>query len=167
MIRNIVLVTWRNLIKNRFYTSINIIGLALGIAAFIIIGAFVRFEKSYDRMHPDAHNIYRVESLFYKGDHLNQNWPTSTNGYAKAMKDHLPGISSFTRINWYDAERIIRVNDIKYREEHVCFADTNFFSFFAYPLLKGDAATVLKEVNTIAISESAAKKYFGDRDPVG
>jgi putative ABC transport system permease protein len=167
MIRNIVLVTWRNLIKNRFYTSINIIGLALGIAAFIIIGAFVRFEKSYDRMHADADNIYRVESKFYKGEHLTDNWPTSTNGYGSAMKDHLPGISSFTRINWYDAERVLRVNDIKYREEHVCFADTNFFSFFSYPLLKGDAATVLKEVNTMVISESAAKKYFGDRDPVG
>lgn len=167
MIRNIILVTWRNLIKNRFYTSINIIGLALGIAAFIIIGAYVRFERSYDRMHPDAANIYRVESLFYKGGHLTDNWPTSTNGYASAMKEHLPGISSFTRINWFDSERVLRYNNIKYREEHVCFADTNFFSFFSYPLLKGDAATVLKEVNTMVIAESAAKKYFGDKDPVG
>ena len=167
MIRNILLVTWRNLIKNRFYTSINIIGLALGIAAFILIGAYVRFEKSYDRMHRDAENIYRVESMFYKGENLTDNWPTSTNGYARAMKDHLPGISSFTRINWYDAERVIRFNNIKYREEHVCFADTNFFSFFSYPLLKGDAVTVLKEVNTMVISESAAKKYFGEADPVG
>ena len=167
MIRNILLVTCRNLFKNRGYSSINIIGLALGMAAFILIGAYVHFEKSYDNMHPDADNIYRVESRFYKGARLTDDWATSTNGYAKAMKDNLPGIASYARINWSNAERIVRYNTIKYREEHVCFADSNFFAFFAYPLLKGDAATVLKEVNTMVISQSAAKKYFGDAEPVG
>jgi putative ABC transport system permease protein len=167
MLRNILLVTYRNLTKNRFYTSINIVGLALGIAAFIFIGAYVHFEKSYDRAHSDANNIYRVESRFYKGDHLTDDWATSTNGYAKAMKENIPGITSFTRINWFKSERVIRYNDIKYREEHVCFADSNFFSFFSYPLLKGDASTVLQEVNTMVISESAARKYFGNADPIG
>jgi putative ABC transport system permease protein len=167
MIRNILLVTWRNLIKNRFYTSINIIGLALGLATFIVIGAYVRFEKSYDRMHADAENIYRVESAFYKGDELTDNWPTSTNGYAKAMKENFSEVTSFTRINWHNSERVIRYNNIKYREENVCFADSNFFSFFQYPLLKGNAATMLKEANTMVISESAAQKYFGNTDAIG
>ncbi|HEX9512568.1 MAG TPA: ABC transporter permease [Puia sp.] len=167
MIRNILLVTWRNLTRHRAYTFINIIGLAIGIAVFILIGAYAHFEKSYDRMPIGADNIYRVESQFYKGGHLTDNWPTSTNGYAKAMKDALPGITSFARINWYDAERVVRYKDAKYREEHVCFADSNFFSFFSYPLLKGDAQTALKEVNAIVLSESAAKKYFGDADPMG
>jgi putative ABC transport system permease protein len=167
MIRNMLLVTWRNLVKNRIYTGINIVGLALGFAAFLLIGAYVHFENSYDRMHRDADKIYRVESKFYKGDQLTDDWPTSTNGYARAMKDNLPEISSFARIDWHNSERVVRYNNTKHREEHVCFADSNFFSFFSYPLLQGDSSTVLREANTMVLSESAAKKYFGDADPVG
>src|SRR5258708_39075844 len=108
MIRNILLVTWRNLTRHRAYTFINIIGLAIGIAVFILIGAYAHFEKSYDRMPIGADNIYRVESQFYKGGHLTDNWPTITNGQAKALKDALPGLTSFARINWYDTERAVR-----------------------------------------------------------
>jgi len=167
MLRNILLVTFRNLKKNKNYTLINVIGLALGIAAFVLIRAYVHFEKSYDRMNADAGNIYRVESQFYKGDRLNDSWATSTNGYAPAMKANFPEIASFTRINWNNSERVVRYQNIKFREEHVCFADSNFFQFFSYKLLKGDAASVLRHVNTIAISESAAQKYFGKSDPMG
>ncbi len=167
MIRNILLVTYRNLVKNKIYTFINVTGLALGMAAFILITAFVNFEKSFDRIHPDAANIYRVESQFYRGQELTDSWPTSTNGYAPAMKANFPEIASYSRISWAGSERVVKYNNTKYREEHVCFADSNFFSFFAYPLVKGDALTALKEVNTIVISQSAAKKYFGDADAMG
>lgn len=167
MLRNILLVTYRNLTKNRVYTFITVIGLALSIATFILINAYVNFEKSYDNIHAGGDHIYRVESQFYKGNNITDDWSTSTNGYARAMKDNLPGIESFTRINWHNAERMVRYNDIKYREERVAFADSNFFSFFSYPLLSGDPFTVLKEVNTVVISASAAKKYFGNDNPVG
>jgi putative ABC transport system permease protein len=167
MIRNILLVTYRNLVKNKIYTFINVTGLALGMAAFILITAFVNFEMSFDRSHPDAANIYRVESQFYRGHELTDSWPTSTNGYAPAMKANFPEIASYARISWANSERVVKYENTKYREEHVCFADSNFFSFFAYPLVKGDPLTVLKEVNTIAISQSAAKKYFGNADAIG
>jgi len=167
MIRNILLVTYRNLVKNKIYTFINVTGLALGMAAFILITAFVNFEKSFDRIHPDAANIYRVESQFYRGHELTDSWPTSTNGYAPAMKANFPEIASYARISWANSERVVKYNNTKYREEHVCFADSNFFSFFAYPLVKGDPLTVLKEVNTIVISQSAAKKYFGNAEAIG
>jgi putative ABC transport system permease protein len=167
MLRNMLLVTYRNLVKNKTYTLINVIGLALGIAAFVLIRAYVHFEQSYDHMNADAGNIYRVESQFYKGDVLNESWATSTNGYAPAMKASFPEIASFTRINWSNSERVVRYQNIKFREEHVCFADSNFFKFFSYKLLKGDAATILSNVNTIALSASAAQKYFGSTDPMG
>lgn len=167
MIKNFLLITWRTLTRNKVYSFINIIGLALGMAAFILITAYVHFERSYDSMQKDAGNIFRVESSFYKGEHLTDDWATSTNGYAKALKDNLPEISSFTRINWNNSERVVRYKEIRFREEHVCFADTNFFSFFSYPLLKGNPLTVLKESNSVVISASAAKKYFGNNDPVG
>ncbi|WP_162852581.1 ABC transporter permease [Dinghuibacter silviterrae] len=157
--------TWRHLSRHKTYTALNVLGLALGIASFVLIGGYTRFERSFDRMH--APNIYRVESRFYRGNDMTDDWPTSTNGYAPAIKDNLSGIASYTRINWYNSERVVRYGEVKFREEHVCYADSNFFSFFAYPLLKGDPATVLREVNTIVLSASAARKYFGQADPMG
>jgi len=167
MFKNILLITRRTLFKNKIYALVNIGGLTLGIAAYILISSYVNFEKSYDHFFKGADSIYRVESSFYKGDHLTDSWPTSTNGYATAMKANFPEIASTVRINWNNSERVVRYNNIKYREEHVCFADTNFFSFFSYPLLKGDPKTVLKDVNTMVISQSAAQKYFGNADPMG
>ncbi len=167
MFRNILLVTYRNLIKNKAYSFINIVGLTLGIAAFILVSAYVHFEKSYDRMPGAGGTIYRVESQFYKGGQLTDDWATSTNGYARAMMGNLPEMASFARIDWHNSERVVRYRQTKYREEHVCFADSNFLSFFSYPLIKGDPLKALEEVNTIVISESAAKKYFGNADPIG
>jgi putative ABC transport system permease protein len=167
MIRNVLLITYRNLVNTKVYTIVNILGLALGISAFILIGAYVHFERSFDRMHADADGIYRIESQFYKNGELTDNWATSTNGYGPAMKTNMPEIASFARINWNNSERVVRYKDVKFREQHVCFADTNFFKFFSFPLVKGDVSTVLSGVNTIAISESAAKKYFGNVDPMG
>ncbi|HEY4327020.1 MAG TPA: ABC transporter permease [Mucilaginibacter sp.] len=167
MLKNILLTTRRTLIKNKTYSLVNIGGLTIGIAAYILISAYVNYENSYDRSFENAKGIYRVESSFYKGDQQTDSWPTSTNGYATAMKQNFPEIASIVRINWNNSERVIRYNNIKYREEHVCYADTNFFSFFSYPLIKGDAKTMLKDVNTIIISESAARKYFGQADPMG
>lgn len=167
MARSFFTLLWRNLVRNKGYSFINIAGLSLGLAAFILISAYVHFERSYDRMYPDGDNIYRVESSFYRGAQLTDDWPTSTNGYGKAMKDNFPEIAAVTRINWNNSERVVSYKNTRFREAHVCFADTNFFSFFSYPLLKGNPATALKDVNTIAISASAAKRYFGDADPMG
>jgi putative ABC transport system permease protein len=157
----------RNLRKHLGSSLINIICLSLGLAAFMLINAYVRFEKSYDKSHADAGRIYRVESRFYSGNQLINDWATSTNGYAPAIKDHFPEVQDYARINWHDGERVVRNGNVKFREEHVCYADSNFFSFFSYPLLEGDPNTVLKEPNTVVISESSAKRYFGHEDPIG
>ena len=167
MLRNILLITWRHLRRQKIFTLINISGLAIGIAAFIIINAYARFEQGYDRMLEKDGQVYRVESRFYRGQQMTDDWATSTNGYATAMRREMPEIASAARISWYNAERVVRNGDIRFREEHVCFADSNFFQFFRYPLLKGDPARVLQDVNSVVLSKSAARKYFGDADPVG
>ena len=166
MLKNFFVSSFRNLYKNRTFTVINITGLALGIACFLLIISYVLFEYSYDNFHPDLDKIYRIESLFYKGDNITDNWPTSTNGYAPAMHKNFPEINDFTRINWYDSYRTIRYEDIKFREKHVCYADSNFFTFFSFPILKGDPETFLIEPNSIVISESIARKFFKDQDPM-
>lgn len=164
MLRNLLLVTYRNLIRNISYTFINVTGLSLGLAAFIAICAYVHYEKSFDTMYPDGNRIYRAESRFYRQGELTDAWATASNGYAKAMYDNLPGIADYARISWNGNERVVRYRDTKYREQRVCFADSNFFSFFSLPLLKGDAISALKEVNTVVISSAEAKKYFGSID---
>jgi putative ABC transport system permease protein len=167
MLRNILLVTCRNFHQNKVFTLINIFGLALGIAAFIVISGYTHYERSYDRMLGAADSIYRVESRFYKGEQLTDDWATSTNGYATAMKKEFPEIAACTRISWYNSERVVRYGTMKYREAHVCFADSNFCRFFNYPLVKGDPSTALKEAGSLILSESAAKKYFGSADAIG
>ncbi len=168
MFRNYIRTALRHLQRGKASTFINIFGLGLGLAAFIGISAYVKYESSYDRMLiPPGQTIYRVESQFYKGGQLTDDWATSTNGYALALKDHFPQVADYTRINWSNSERVVRRGTVHFREAHVCFADSNFFSFFPYGWLKGNKSAALREVNSVVISASTARKYFGDADPLG
>lgn len=168
MFHNYLRTAIRNLLHARTYTIINILGLALGLAAFIGISAYVKYESTFDRMLvSDSERVYRVESSFYRGSQLTDDWATSTNGYAPAIRDRFPEIADFTRISWNNSERVVRYGNTRHREAHVCFADSNFFSFFRYQWLKGDKNTALREINSIVLSASSAHKYFGDADPIG
>ena len=167
MLRNYFLISLRHLLKNKLFSFINILGLSLGIAGFLLIISYVRFEYSYDHINEEIGEIYRVESIFYKGDIKTDHWPTSTNGAGAALKESFPEVLDMTRINWHNSDRMVRYEERKFRENHVCFADSNFFTFFEYPVIKGNRETFLQETNTVVISESAAKKYFGNEDPLG
>ena len=131
----------------------------MALTAYLLIAGYVDGQLSYDRIHQNGEFIYRVESLFSKNGAISDDWPTSTNGYAPAMKAAFPEVQSYTRINWRNSGRIVRFGAIKFREEHVCFADSNFFTFFSYPILKGDPKTFLQAPNTVVISASAAQRW--------
>src|ERR1022692_583370 len=167
MFKNYFKTAIRNIRKSWLYTLLSVFGLAIGTGAFIILMNYADFEKNYDSFQTDNNDIYRVESYFSKNGSVSDSWVTSSYGYAAAMKSEFPLIKAVTRINNYDCERIVRYKNNIYREPRVVFADSNFFSFFSYKLLSGDPKTVLKEPNTIAISSSTAKKYFGKEGPVG
>lgn len=168
MFMNYLKTAFRNLTRARTSTLINILGLALGLATFIVIDAYVHYQRSFDRqLIRPGQSVYRLESRFYKGSQLTADWATSTNGYAPALKDHFPQVADFTRISWNNSERVVRNGNIRFREEHVCFADSNFFSFFPYVWLKGDKATALRGINAVVLSERMAHKYFGNTDPLG
>jgi putative ABC transport system permease protein len=108
-----------------------------------------------------------VEAYFAKAGVVGDSWVTSSFGYGPAMKKDFPEIKDFVRINNYDCERMVRYKNVIHREPRVVFADSNFFAFFNYKLVTGGVNTVLKEPNSIVLSTSAAKKYFGNDNPIG
>ncbi|WP_020594748.1 ABC transporter permease [Spirosoma panaciterrae] len=167
MFVNYVKIAWRSIRQHRLYSLLNIIGLALGMATCGLLIQYIRFEQSYDRNLATDKPVYRVESLFYGAGHKTDHWATSTNGCAPAMKANFPEVQGYTRIFWRNSERVVRYENQKYREPHVCLVDSNFFTFFDYPVLLGDRRTFLNEPNTVVLSESAARKYFGSQNPLG
>jgi len=164
MLKNYFIVALRNLWKRRAFSVINILGLSVGMIACFLIFLYVRFELSYDSFHRNADNIYRVvcdiktPSETIKAD--GPAWPVLPN-----MKNQFPEIESGVRT--IRTSLLVRTGDIKFQEENSLFADPAFFQLFDFPLLKGDPATVLKDPFSVVFSESAAKKYFGNKNPVG
>lgn len=163
--------TWkmatRSLIKNKLLSLISILGLAVGLSAFCLILYYVHYEHHYDQFHADCDKIYRVESQFRLNGQITQDIATSSFGYAPAMHEAFPEIESFCRINLFNHEKDIKYNDVVEREEHVFMVDSNFFSFFSYPLMMGDAREVLARPFQIVFSEKAAARYFKGENQIG
>lgn len=148
MIKNHFLIAYRTLKRNTGTTLINLVGLSISLAVFIIIVQFVSFELSYDDFHAEGDYLYRVESQFYKNDVLMDDWATSSSGYGKALEHEFPEITGMTRIWLWNRARVVQYEDTKYREKNVVAADASFFQLFSYPLLSGNPREVLAEPNT-------------------
>lgn len=158
--------------KNMLIFSLCIFGLSAGFAVFIAVVMHYRFEHSYDKIHSNAENIYRLHPIYGTADGYISQYATSDNGYGPTLKEELPEVLDYVRMLAYQSERIVSYIPengpvIKYREPHVFVVDSGFFSFFNYELKLGSEYDVLSKPNTIVISESAAVKYFGDEDPMG
>lgn len=158
---------WRNLLKQKVFSAINILGLAIGIAVAFLIMNYVSHEFSYDDFHKKKDRIYRVESQFYEGNNLTDDWGTSTFGYGSSMKKELPGIEDFVRISIHETEQVVKYGDYKVREDGVVYTEPSFFNIFDYKLLEGDKTTALSKVNSLVITQSAAKQFFGNESPMG
>ena len=155
----------RNLWKQKYYTLINVLGLALGLACFLFILAYVKDELSYDRYHEKADRIYRVD---FKGTVFGQDFdmPEVGDPLGPTVLRDFPEVEQQARLR-RRGSFLVRHKDNTYREENVIFADSTFFNVFSFPLLKGDSRTVLAEPNTLVITPALARKYFGEQDPIG
>ncbi len=167
MFSNYLTAAFRNLRKHKFYSSINILGLSVGLTCFILISLYVKDELAFDQFHPDVENMYRMD---FSGSINGNEFVTALASVpaAQTMVAEFPEVTAATRLRTR-GERLIKVKGTtqNYKESDVTYADANFFQFFNFPLLKGDPETVLERPNTIAISEKVAKKVFGDEDPIG
>ena len=165
MFKNYLKVAWRNLWKNKVFSAINIVGLAIGMAACIVIMLFVSYEKSFDGFH--TKNIYRLNEVQkFEGMVAPQNVALSMFPMGPTLKNEFPEIRSFTRVD--DAEKII----VEYAEKRVVipkmyWVDSNFLEIFDFKLLKGDKQLVLQKPNSVVLSEETAAKIFGKNEAVG
>jgi len=164
MIKNYLKIAFRNLWRQKIFSLINIMGLAVGMTACFLIFLYVRFELSYDSFHSKADRIYRVVAdIKTPTEVINADrpaWAVPPN-----VKDEFPEVESFVRIT--DDNLLVRKGEIKFQEENAVWADSAFFHVFDFKLLKGNPQTALRDQFSIVFSETAAKKYFGKQDPMG
>lgn len=167
MIQNYLLLTFRNLGRHKLFVSVNLLSLAIGMAVALLILNYVVFEQSYDTMHPDKERLYRVESQFYEGETLTDDWATSSYGYGPAMKRGIPGVEQTVRFNINNTEQIVRYGDRQYREHNITSVDPSMFELFGFTLREGDPRTALAGPNKVVITPYAAGNYFPGEDPMG
>ena len=159
---------WRNLMKRKKFSFINIFGLAVGMASALLILTYVAFEFSFDKMHAKHDRIYRVQSTFYEGQVLTDYWASSSFGYGSAMQENLAGIEDYTRIaSLFQPEQLVKYGELCLRENEIAYADPGFFRLFDFELLKGDRASCLSMPGQVVITERIARKYFRDEEPMG
>ena len=161
MIRNYLKIAWRNLGKNRVFSFINIFGLALGLASFLLISLYVTDELSYDRFHEHADRIYRVDSDIRMGG-TDLSLSETSDPMGETLKKEYPQVEEYVRIYDNTGAKLIKHGAEFLQEDRVAHADSTLFKVFTLPVIAGRAEHALDEPNTVAISESAARRYFGD-----
>ncbi|WP_428654474.1 ABC transporter permease [Runella sp.] len=165
MLQNYLKIAFRNLVRNKVYSFINIAGLAMGIAAFLLILEYVSHEKSFNQFHAGLPNMYRLLNEDPKGI----TWGEVEPGWASRAKQRFPDIKAYCRFADGIAQGIVKkegAKDESFRERNIAYVEGNFFSFFSFPLKAGQAKSLAKP-NTIFVSETTAKKYFGTQNPMG
>ena len=161
---NFFKIAWRNLIRNKIYSFINILGLSLGLACAMLIMLYVKDEVSYDKFHTDVDTIYRVVSA--REDKDGNERKNSNTGFLQGpvFTDNVPEIDAFVRIQ---VGRKDLKMDTEVVSEDLLYVDPNFFSMFSFPVVYGNQETSLKDPQSVVISEELATKQFGTTDAVG
>ena len=162
MYGNYVKIVFRTMKKQKVYSSINIAGLAIGMACFILISIWIKDELSYDQFHQNRNRLFRPITKMENGDI----WTTSSWALGPALKDNIPEVQEFSRI-WFWHRSLVKYQDKRFDEERFYLADPSIFTMFTFPFIKGEPETALADLNSIVITEETARRYFGDQDPMG
>jgi len=157
MLKNYLLVTVRNLKKNSTYSFLNILGLAVGMTAFILIALYVQYELSFDKYHENADRIYRV---------IREGRAFTPAALGPALKEKIPEVTSVTRII-HRSNTLISYEQKNFLEEEFYWAGSETFDIFSIPFISGNPQTALNEPAAIVLSQRTVKKYFGNADPMG
>lgn len=161
MLKNYFKIAFRNIIRHKSYATINISGLAIGMASSILILLWVQNELSFDRFHANANELYRITCN--AGDFKAAVNPA---GMPAGLKAKMPQIKSYVRLS-HPSTALLETGIRKFSEEKTFYADSNFLQFFSFALLKGNRATAMQRPDAVLLTEDMAKKYFGKEDPIG
>jgi len=165
MFQNYLITSLRNLLKNKGFTAINIIGLATGIATCLLIILYVMDEWSFDKYNLKADRIFRIDNEGQFGDnHFDLAQTPSAIG--PEILREFPQVERYARITWHEPVSIKKGN-ANFRESGIVFADSTLFDVFTLPMISGDPSSALKEPGSIVITQTMARKYFEGKDPVG
>ena len=165
MFKNLLKIAFRNLLKDKSYTAINILGLTIGITSSVLILFYTLDETSYDKYHENGENIYRVVSNITEPDNA-FTWAVAQRLLAPELLDKYPDVRDASRISGI-GRVLFKSGDIQFFEEDFYTADSTVFDMFTYQFLEGDMATSLDNPNSIVLTESVAKKYFGNDSAIG
>ncbi len=166
MFKNYLKIAWRNIRRHKAYSAINILGLAIGIAACMLIVQYVSFELSYENFQVNKDRIYRVQQDRYDNGKISTQWAAGAYAVGNSFKDAIPEVEDYVKLV-PNGKVVTEVNDKPLEIEKIFFTTNSFFSVFTYPLITGDKNTALKEPFTVALSETTAKKIFGTTNVVG
>ncbi len=161
----------RNLVKKKEYSFVNILGLSMGIASTLLVLLYVRYEQSYDKFMPQAEHVFKLveNRTSPEGTSFSRTVPYS---FARILRENYPEVASATAFSGPYSGQQVFIKDaqgqrIDFLEDHVLLADDQFLSVFNLELLSGNPATALKEPNSVVLTESTARRFFGDTDPLG
>jgi putative ABC transport system permease protein len=168
MINHLFKVLGRITLKNKSYTLINLLGLTISIAASLLIFIYVLHEKSYDNFHAKKEQIFRIRNDRFSDGELSRKWVAGPMSIGSDLKSDFPEVVRYVRMN--NAQRrsyILGYGEKSFKEQNILYASEDFFRMFSFPLIKGNDSLVLRRPFTVAISESMARRYFGESDPLG
>jgi len=169
MLINYLTIAWRNLIRHKGFSLINIAGLAVGMACCMVVSLFISDELSYDKQNINAASVYRIVENIPADDGSNMAVAATPPALATAIGTSIPEIECVTRLfpkpwsnNFY-----VRNGEKKFPEENIFHADPSVFKFFSFSFISGNPKTALADPGSIVLTESVARKYFGYKNPVG
>lgn len=165
MFKNYLTSIFRYVSRNKAFSTINVLGLAIGMMACMLIMQFVLHEFSYDNFHSKKDRIVRLQLDRYNKGEISTRWASGALGIGPDLKANFPEVETIVRMR--NSNSVFSYGDVYFKEEGVYYASEDFFKVFSFKLIEGVDSTVLKEPFKVVLSQSLAKKYFGDENPIG
>lgn len=167
MLKNYIKTAFRSLLKDKAYSTINILGLSIGLAAFLLIYSYISFERSYDDFHELPDQLYRVTTDNVSDGTIGVRDAMSFAPEGLALKEEMPEVLEYTTtFKWFGTFNV-RIGERLFVEKPVIAADNHFLKLFNYPIIAGDRDNPLSEPYSIVLTKTIAQKFFGDENPIG
>lgn len=164
MLKNHFITAYRNLLRNKIFSIINVFGLVIAMAVCMMIAEYIVFEKSFDKFHTHYKNLYRMVNVRHYLTHVDESAGCVV-ALGPALKETFPEVKNFTRC--YKSERSFTVNNNPVKFRSVFSVDSTFLDLFSFDILSGPSKGILKKPNTAVLTQSSARTLFGDIDPIG